>query len=195
METWLAQLQEAKKTSMVADGVRKVHLTFKDGTELVEEYDLKAGILLVRKWQRKAQLGGSKGWQYEVGEAPPVASSGLLAVSSTNPIFVRSDTSKNFEWRIRNLPYPLDIYQLTVENEQLVLRTTNKKYFKKFEIEDLKRCGLSLESGLASMAHANNTLIITYPKPEAILKLEAILRDTYKKGKAVEEGDVDCHPS
>jgi hypothetical protein len=43
------------------------------------------------------------------------------------PIFLRQDTSDSFQWRVRNMPYPLDTYSVTAEDVNLVLRTSNKK--------------------------------------------------------------------
>ena len=45
------------------------------------------------------------------------------------PVFVRSDTKMQFQWRIRNLPYPISNYSVSVDSEkrQLVIRTENKK--------------------------------------------------------------------
>lgn len=45
------------------------------------------------------------------------------------PIFTRKDTPQAFQWRIRNLPYPLPTYQVSIDDEkqQIVVRTTNKK--------------------------------------------------------------------
>jgi hypothetical protein len=36
------------------------------------------------------------------------------------------------QWRVRNVPYPIDTYLITadVETHEIVIRTTNKKYFK-----------------------------------------------------------------
>jgi len=36
------------------------------------------------------------------------------------------------QWRVRNLPYPKEVYEISVDQEknQVVIRTTNKKYFK-----------------------------------------------------------------
>jgi hypothetical protein len=31
------------------------------------------------------------------------------------PIFIRKDTLDCFQWRIRNLPYPAEVYQLEVD--------------------------------------------------------------------------------
>ena len=45
------------------------------------------------------------------------------------PIFVRKDTKKAFQWRIRNLPYPIETYNVTADPESrtVIIRTTNKK--------------------------------------------------------------------
>lgn len=42
---------------------------------------------------------------------------------------MRSDKKKSFGWRIRNLPYPLDTYDVKVDtdNKHIIIRTTNKK--------------------------------------------------------------------
>lgn len=45
------------------------------------------------------------------------------------PIFVRKDTALSFQWRIRNLPYPIETYNVTAdpENRTITVRTSNKK--------------------------------------------------------------------
>ncbi|XP_033886158.2 protein DPCD-like [Acipenser ruthenus] len=110
----------------------------------------------------------------------------------SRPVFMRKDTKTSFQWRIRNLPYPKDVYKLSVEQTErcCIVRTTNKKYFKKFSIPDMDRCQLLLESSALSFAHANNTLIISYQKPKEILTLE-VLREV-KKMKGSSDGEVDC---
>ena len=73
--------------------------------------------------------------------------SDMLAPSSQNPIFLRKDTESRFEWRIRNLPYPKETYSVEIDHnkQEIVLRTTNKKYYKRFDIPDMKRLGMKLE--------------------------------------------------
>ncbi|EMP25882.1 Protein DPCD [Chelonia mydas] len=53
----------------------------------------------------------------------------LIKESSSSPIFMRRDTQTSFQWRIRNLPYPKEVYSVSVEKDQrcCVVRTTNKK--------------------------------------------------------------------
>ena len=46
------------------------------------------------------------------------------------PIFIRRDSNKAFQWRIRNLPYPVNVYSVTVneDNSSITIKTSNKKY-------------------------------------------------------------------
>jgi len=45
------------------------------------------------------------------------------------PVCVRADTRQSFEWRIRNLPYNIETYDVTIDQNDraVVVRTTNKK--------------------------------------------------------------------
>ena len=45
------------------------------------------------------------------------------------PLFTRVDTVTAFQWRIRNLPYPLDNYKVTVDDSKdaITIRTVNRK--------------------------------------------------------------------
>ncbi|XP_070541053.1 protein DPCD-like [Ptychodera flava] len=199
MSSWQDALRSARKTALVQDGRKKVHYLFKDGREMTEEYELKTNDLLVRKWKKKSVLGGEGKWEFEIGE--PLSQVSLETVSlresSSNPMLSRKDTKLAFQWRIRNLPYPIDTYDVTVdrENKVIVVRTKNKKYFKKISIPDIDRVNLPLESSALSIAHANNTLIINYKKPQEILDMEKTLIEELKKLKASKDGDVECNPS
>ncbi|XP_031317498.1 protein DPCD isoform X5 [Camelus dromedarius] len=153
---WLESLRAAEKTALLQDGRsltckaqgkrrlrgkalsalclgrRKVHYLFPDGKEMAEEYDEKTSELLVRKWRVKSALGALGQWQIEVGEPalPGAGSLGpeLIKESNANPIFIRKDTKMSFQWRIRNLPYPKDVYSVCVDQKErcVVIRTTNK---------------------------------------------------------------------
>ncbi|XP_074763703.1 protein DPCD isoform X2 [Athene noctua] len=183
---WRERLRAARKTALVQDGKRKVHYLFEDGKEMAEEYDVKSGQLVSRKWREKNTLGGSGKWQVEVGEptSPLLGAleSELIKESSSNPVFMRKDTLSSFQWRIRNLPYPKEVYSVSVEKEQrcCVIRTTNKK------------SQLPLDTAALSFTHANNTLIITYQKPKEILAAEEQLQKELKKIKAANNEEGDC---
>ena len=98
----------------------------------------------------------------------------MLAPSAANPIFLRKDTETRFEWRIRNLPYPKETYSVEIDHnkQEIVLRTTNKKYYKRFDIPDMKRLDMKLEDNKIAWKYQNNTVIIAYEKPQHIIELE-----------------------
>ncbi|KAM4704433.1 LOW QUALITY PROTEIN: protein DPCD [Rhinophrynus dorsalis] len=198
MQSWLESLKAAKKTCILQDGKRKVHYLFSDGKEMVEEYDSNTHALLVRKWRQKSALGAYGQWQIEVGDTTvPVVGvlhSDFLKESSSNPVFTRKDTKTGFQWRIRNLPYPKEVYSVSVDKAErcCIIRTTNKKYYKKFSIPDLDRCQLDLNENSISFAHANNTLIVTYQKPKEILCIEEELQKELQSMKTSADGDVEC---
>ena len=87
---------------------------------------------------------------------------------------MRKDTKDRFEWRIRNLPYPKETYIIEVDHEkqQIVLKTTNKKYYKRIDIPDLKRLQLKLNEENIAWKYANNTVVISYDKPVEVKQKE-----------------------
>nr|XP_020451917.1 protein DPCD isoform X2 [Monopterus albus] len=196
VQSWVDILKLSKKTALIHDGKRKIHYLFTDGKEMAEEYDLKTDELIVRKWRHKSTLGAQGQWQMEVGESltNPVISldSDVIKENCSNPVFIRKDTKTNFQWRIRNLPYPKDVFSVFVEPSErcIIIKTSNKKYYKKFSIPDIDRSHLPLETSALSFTHSNNTLI--YKKPKEILTLEQELLKELKKLKGTSEGDIDC---
>ena len=85
---------------------------------------------------------------------------------------------------MRNVPYPKEVYSITVEEEtqQLVLRTSNKKYFKRFHIPAMRRHSQLLAQDAISWEHSNNTLVIQYEKPEPVIDTEEGSRTERKRG-------------
>lgn len=168
---------EPQRMCVKADGRKKIHTTNKDGSEMVEEYDEKTGKLLLRKTRKPPVLGGEGEWITEVGQIQERAfdpTMDLVKPSMSNPIFLRMDTTDKFQWRIRNLPYPKDVYSIVVDHDkqQIIVKTSNKKYYKRIDLDDLRRHGLRMEEDKLSWAHQHNTLIISYDKPAAVLKAE-----------------------
>lgn len=55
----------------------------------------------------------------------------ISSISSVcvQPIVARKDTLKAFQWRIRNLPYPVNVYSVTVNDDKthIIVKTSNKK--------------------------------------------------------------------
>ncbi|CAF3789240.1 unnamed protein product [Rotaria magnacalcarata] len=200
---WIEKLKTAKKAGLLQNDRKKIHYTFDDQTEMVEEYDATTNVLLIRKWRQKSSTGlktltTSDSWIFEVGQnyetRPTIDNTLGMTESTTTPIFSRNDKSDCFEIRIRNLPYSIDTYQLTIDKDkrEFVLRTTSRKYFKRFSIADLDRLNLPLEETNLSYSHANNTLIICYKKPKTILDFEKQVHDELKKLNMKKEGDSDC---
>ncbi|XP_011298841.1 protein DPCD [Fopius arisanus] len=199
-EQWLSVLQKAKKTAIIQDGKRKVHFLLEDGRELVEEYNLETNVVTRRAWREKGKLGQDVGWTVEIGDPEPRKEDNLeisgIRESSSAPILSRRITKTGLEWRIRNLPYPKEVYSVTADNDgTLTIRTTNKKYFKKLNIPDLERIALKPEQERISFTHQFNTLVITYQKPPALLDMEKKILSEVMSLKASKEGDVQCPTS
>ena len=68
-----------------AAGRKKLHTTWDDGAELIEEYDLNTDELLLRKHRKPSALGALGDWDFLVG-APPPKGDAQLRESSRNPI-------------------------------------------------------------------------------------------------------------
>ena len=100
---------------------------------------------------------------------------------------MRKDTEDRFEWRIRNLPYPKEVYSVEVDHakQDIVLRTSNKKYFKRINIPDMKRLGMKLDESDVVWKYQNNTVIIGYDKPQKIKEIEG------KKKQEIKSMGVD----
>ncbi|XP_015602896.1 protein DPCD [Cephus cinctus] len=199
-EAWLRLIQGAKKTAIIQDGKRKVHFLLEDGREMVEEYHLDTNVLVKRAWKEKGKLGQDVGWLVEIGDPEPKQQDNLeitgIRESSNAPFVTRRLTKTSLEWRIRNLPYPKDVYVVTADNDgTITVRTTNKKYFKKLDVPDLERIGLKPEQERISFTHQFNTLIITYKKPPLLLDLEKKVLNELMQLKSKKEGDVQCPTS
>merc|ERR1740138_1239484 len=165
-----------KLATVNTGGRRKCHYTLPDESEVIEEFDLQTDELVVRKRRSKTVLGANEEWKYEVGEAPTrvTIENDMLRPSSSNPVLVRKDRPHAFEWRVRHLPYPKPTYSVSIdeENNQIVVRTSNKKYFKRIDVEELDRARVPLEEASLTWDHENSTLIIQYKKPAEIVKKE-----------------------
>ncbi|KAI8923240.1 DPCD protein family-domain-containing protein [Entophlyctis helioformis] len=194
---------------MIQNGRKRIHTTHPDGRELIEEYDIKTDDLVVRRHRSKTALGAYTEWTYEVGEAPAVADptstagTGLLiAESRTSPVVVRRDTKSHFVFRVRNVPWPRETYQVSVDvaDRRITVRTTNKKYYTRISIPDMDRLGLPFNPASMAFDWGSNTLVIMYQKPQAVLDIEKAEREE-RRGMAssndgvAKDGDVQCNPS
>ncbi|XP_013117464.1 protein DPCD [Stomoxys calcitrans] len=187
-EHWLNYLKSAEKNSMISGKSRKVFYKFPDGHQMAEEYSMDTGVVQKRAWRKCKQLMGEPEWEIELGEDPRQLAVGgekgdirnddgsfTVKISNTEAILSKRITKKNIEWRIRNLPYPIDVYDVKADPEKkaIVVRTANKKYYKVIPIPDLDRCRVLPSQENIMVHHQYNTLIITYAKPDILCEMEA----------------------
>ena len=193
MDAWKEKLISARKTAIVQGSIRKVHYELGNEDELAEDYDMKTGELLVRKWKKASTIGKKTDWIYEVG-CPPLSNSGTADTmweSSSTPRAFRQDSKTHFAWRIQPLPWPMSNYKISVEGNVITIKTENKKYYKKLQIEDMERYNFPLLAKHVNCAHANSTLMISYEKPPPVLQLEQSIYSELCKVKPIQDGDMD----
>ncbi len=201
----MALVLKEPKTSIVSGGRKKIHSVFVDGSEMVEEFDVVTDELLLRKLRKPNPLGGEGEWIVELGgEAARTVRNvdrDMLVEVAGAPQVVSQDASDKHVFRIRNLPYPKDVYAVTVEFDgpkshgEIVVRTSNKKYFKKLAIQEMVRLGLTLDKDAVSWSHSNNTLVIEYKKHLAVRAKEVMdkkERATIQSVRVKDSGEPQC---
>lgn len=67
------------------------------------------------------------------------------------------------------------------DKQQIVIRTKNKKYYKRFNIPDMVRKNINLDENLLKVNFVNNTLVISYKKPKEIIADENELLEEVRK--------------
>ncbi|CAH2046996.1 unnamed protein product, partial [Iphiclides podalirius] len=140
---------------------------------MVEEYNVDTQVLLRRAWKVKGNLGGEGKWLVEVGDPiPEVNPNNEIAdiiESKDQPVVTRRNTRVNLEWRIRNLPFPIETYSIKVNNDSKCITQAN-----------------------IQASHNFNTLIITYKKPQQLLDMEKEWFEELKKVKPIKDIPSDC---
>ena len=176
MESKPHQVKNGTRTYLINGDFIKFHTVFKDGSEIVEEYGLYSEELESRR-VKKIGMTGKEQWTTEIGEEikPRSNDEFLIRENDNNPLFIRKDTQKEFQWRIRNLKGDADNFMVECDKDkqQIVIRTKNKKYYKRFNIPDLERLNVKLDENLMKVNFVNNTLIISYTKPKEALDSES----------------------
>ena len=188
-------MEKGNVTSYLIGGRRKLFYKYPDGSEMVEEYDKKSHEIISRRFKKKGKLSDSE--KIEIGEKKIKNENLSISLSNNNPIFLRKDNKIFFQFRIRNLiGYNKKMFFFDIDNEKqmIILRTTNKKYFKKFSIGDLLRNKINIDKKNLSFEFNNNTLLISYKKPIFILEKEKKLRLELEKlnKQNFQEGDLEC---
>lgn len=95
------------------------------------------------------------------------------------------------------VPYPEGTFDVRVDEQAdvIVIRTTNKKYYKRFEVPEVRAVGRKLHPDAMAFHFKPReaTLIIQYAKPLEVLKAEAQDKlERTKLSNTEKEGDVDC---
>ncbi|CAB3254598.1 unnamed protein product [Arctia plantaginis] len=196
---WYHELLGAEKSCLKEDKLKKIHYKFENGKEMVEEYNVDTQVLLRRAWKVKGKLGGEGRWEVEIGDPIPDATPRIdagadIMESKDQPLLSRRNTRINLEWRIRNLPYPIETYSISANNDErcIIVRTTNKKYFKRLQVPELDRFNLPIEQANISSTHQFHTLIIMYKKPQMLLDMEKEWYQEISKVKPVKDVPNDC---
>ncbi|GKT27686.1 Protein DPCD like protein [Aduncisulcus paluster] len=172
------------KTVAIRGDKKFIKTVYDNGTEVEEILRQSDGILIVRRVRHQSFIGDYSEWNYEVGsedsvpELKPrsskisVPSIGIRAKSYT-PICVRHDLADAFEWHISPLIYPSKTYDVSVEGKFIVVKTTNRKYYKKINLSDIAWVGeKSLDESLLKWNYVGNTLKIRYKKSVSIIRRE-----------------------
>jgi hypothetical protein len=141
--------------------------------EMIEEYRLDGKSLQLqhRKWRRNDKLKGPTPWMIEFGTSPippaPNGAKNTVSESASNPAWVALDQGLYWLFKVDNISFPIDTYSVQVDDEkqQLVLKTTNKKYFKRWSIGPLLRSSTPLDISSVSMVHEGGCLFIRVSIP------------------------------
>lgn len=72
------------------------------------------------------------------------------------------------------MKWPKEVYSLEIDHnkQEIIIKTSNKKYYKRFDIPDMKRLKLPLEDSSIAWKYQHNTLIVGYDKPEKVIEVE-----------------------
>lgn len=184
-------------------------------------------VLLLRKWKPNNITGiqntfGSRAnnvWEYEVGDDTSSRSSlSIVQIQDDDPRSASSFqcqmlmnplspswhvemTDKLFVYKLKQCPWPESNFIVDIDNDtqEIILRTQNKKYYKRFQIPALVRMKEHLDKNSISLSHDgnNNQLKITYKKPEKLMEVEKVERQEMEKRihRLGNDGEIDCNPS
>jgi hypothetical protein len=187
MESKAKQVKNGTRTYLINGDFIKFHTVFKDGSEIVEEYGIYSEEIESRR-VKKIGMTGKEQWTTEIGEEikPRNNDEFLIKENDNNPLFIRKDTPKEFQWRVRNLKGDADNFMVECDKDkqQIVIRTKNKKYYKRFNIPDLERLNIKLDESLMKVNFVNSTLIISYTKPKEALEAEKEILEEIRKVRA-----------
>jgi hypothetical protein len=185
-------LQRPEAVAYRVGGYKQVmYVDKKTGAEVVEICKPDTGEVVARRERRKTAYGADCSWEWTYGQ--PVRDRKDvegLELSEKNPIFFRQDTPTEWAWRIRQIPYPANVYQVSVDTDknQIVVRTTNKKYFKRIDAPN----GEILQQSEVNWNWGYETLVITHKKPPRVISQDRADNEWRRSLPAKEEGENEC---
>ena len=185
------QMPEGATAMKVGQFKQIMYIDKNTGAEVVELCTIDTGELVARKERKRTVYGADLPWELTYGQ--PIQEKKevetMELAPSKNPIFFRQDTPTEWCWRIRQIPYPANFYQVTVDEakNQIVVRTTNKKYFKRIDAPN----GEKMLSSEINWNWQYETLVITHKKPPRVISFEKQLRD-WRKSLKMNDGEPDC---
>jgi len=190
------KLNKVESTSaIVVAGNIRAQTKFSNGIENIEEWSSKSSSnkqlrpetmeLLMRKWRGPDKMGRIGNWEYEVSQPIHHAASNQEEIGSDiisinkneNPIWSSEWTPSHLLWKATNSVWPFENYSVTVVDDAqqtLVVRSKNKKLFKKIQIPALARIHEKLNDSAVDLEYNSKLkcLTILYKKSEAVLKQE-----------------------
>lgn len=153
----MAEHSSAWRICTTPGSEKRIHTTEDDGWQIVEEYC------------EKSRHQHSPSPSPERISTSFFAPSQVLAPSKTSPVLSRCDTVGRFQWLVANLPYPESTYSVTVDKDKhhIIIKTNNRKYYKRIGVPELKDRGQQLDEKLLTWQYSQYTLTVSYPMPTA----------------------------
>ena len=198
-------------TALQVAGKVRVQTKFEDGVERNEEW-VRAGakgetiILQSRRWRGSdgAKLVQKESdWQYEIGDDSSSirhTNNSYGIVSSRDcPVFIAENEISHFVWKIKNCPWPEENFKVNVDSkaQEVVIRTLNKKYYKRFKVPALVRLNILLDESKLSFSLQGDCVMLKYRKPNEVMQAEEHeRREVLKALSSVKnDGDIECKQS
>ena len=180
-----------KATAYKTESYKTIVYEEKGGIQRVDICEIDSGKLLATKQREKRTSGAYGPWEWVYGS--PVEQRQdveTMEMSSKNPIFFRQDTDDEWQWRVRQIPYPANFYNVTVDEvkNQIVIRTTNKKYFKRIDAPE----GEKFDASKLQWAWAYSTLVIRHAKPPRVIAADRDMQKWRKNLPMQKDDDPDC---
>jgi hypothetical protein len=160
--------------------------------DVVEVCRPDTGALILRKERRKTTYGGNGPWEITYGQPVPGRKDVevLELAASKNPVFFRQDEPGMWSWRFRQMPWPAPNYEVDVDTvkNQIVVRTKNKKYFKRIDAPN----GEKMDKSELTWNWAYETLVVQHNKPARVVSQDKADQAWRLSVPVRTEGDNEC---